>query len=414
MLPGGRAVLFTILASNKPPQVAAYVFQTGETRSLFEGVGARFVGSGHVVFGRQGKLWAVGFDGALLHTLGAPRPLREDVVWSVNGYPQFALDAGLLAYVRAGQGFEGRGKSKPVWLDRQGTKHILPIEANFLLLPRWSPKGDRLVVQVGASKDLWTYELRRGTWNRLTSDRIIAYSAPAWSPDGSRILFVTWFDGELGLGWLPADGSGPVEVLVKGAGMRSFERTGPVMLPDGSGVILNGLTGMASVEDLLFVPLAGNRRLEPLFQAPGVERNPAIPPSGRFIAYDSDESRRAEIYVRPYPNVASRKWQISTDGGTGPVWTRGGNEIVYLDAHGQMMAVSVGQTGTDELDFSRPELLFDSGLGPDALDRDWDVSADGQRFLFLDAETRTDRTLELTLVQNWVDELKRLVPRERR
>ena len=109
------------------------------------------------------------------------------------------------------------------------------------MLPRLSPAGDRLVVQVGATRDLWTYDFGRGTLTKLTSDRIIAYSAPAWTPDGSRVVFRTWFDGDVGLGWLHPDGSGPVEELVKGIGLRSFERTHPVMLPDGSGLIMTGL-----------------------------------------------------------------------------------------------------------------------------------------------------------------------------
>ena len=233
----------------------------------------------------------------------------------------------------------------------------------------------------------------RGTLTKLTSDRIVAYSAPAWTPDGSRVVFATWFDGEVGLGWLPADGSGPVEELIKGVGMRSFERTHPVMLPDGSGVIMTGLAPGATVEDLLFVPLTGERRLETLFQAAGVERNPAIAPSGRFIAYNSDESGRTEVYVRPFPNAGSRKWQISTDGGAGPVWTRGGSEIVYRDSQGRMMAVAVRSDGNDAFDFSKPEPLFKVGPGDNAgLDRDWDVTADGERFLFVVSDSVAEGT----------------------
>ena len=166
----------------------------------------------------------------------------------------------------------------------------MPLKANNFRLPRLSPAGDRLVVQVPPSIDLWIYHFGRGTSTKLTSDRIIAISAPAWTPDGSRVVFTTWFDGEVGLGWLPADGSRPVEELVKGVGMRSFERTHPVMLPDGSGLIMTGLAPGEAVEDLLLVPLNKEKRLETLFQAAGAERNPAIAPSGRFLAYNSDES----------------------------------------------------------------------------------------------------------------------------
>ncbi len=155
--------------------------------------------------------------------------------------------------------------------------------------------------------------------------RIVGFSAPAWTPDGSRVAFVTWFAGEAGLGWLHSD---------------------------GSGLIMTGLAPGATTEDLLFLPLHGQKRWETLFQAAGVERNPAIAPSGRFIAYNSDESGIAEVYVRPFPNAGSRRWQISTAGGAGPVWTRGGSEIVYQDSQGGMMAVAVDSD--DNEPFSKP------------------------------------------------------------
>ena len=196
-------------------------------------------------------------------------------------------------------------------------------------------------MQVGATRDLWTYDLRRGTFTRLTSDRVVAFSAPAWTPDGSRVVFTTWFGEEVGLGWVPADASGPVEALVQGMGLRSFDRTHPAILPDGSGVIMTGLAPGAAVEDLLIVPLAREKRLRTLLSGPGVERNPAMDPNGRFLAYDTDESGRHEVYARPFPNVAARRWQISTNGGAFPVWTRGGREIIYMDVQGRIMAAAV-------------------------------------------------------------------------
>ena len=417
LLPGGRAVLFTILSIDKPPRVAVHLIETGETRTLFEGEGARFVASGHVVFGRQERLWAVGFNPDFLQMLGEARPVRDDVLWS-QGYPQFTTDAGLLAYLPQRQASRNIGHWALTWRDRHGVKSAVPVEPNNFGLPRWSPRGDRFVVQFGASRDLWTYDLRQGQIAKLTSDRIVASSAPVWTPNGSRVVFTTWFDGEVGLGWLPSDGSGPVQELIKGVGMRSFERTHPVMLPDGSGVIMTGLAPGATVEDLLFVPLTGERRLEVVFQAPGVERNPAIAPSGRFIAYNSDESGGPEVYVRPFPNAGSRKSQISTEGGSGPVWTRDGSEIIYRDLQGRMMAVAVRIDDKGEFVHFTPKELFkvspDCGLG---LDRSWDVTADGERFLFRETASVADgkeTDLEIVLLQNWTEELKRLVPREPR
>jgi eukaryotic-like serine/threonine-protein kinase len=412
MLPGGHAVLFTVLSSNKPPQAAVYVLATGETRPLFEGIGARFVSSGHVVFGRQAKLWAVAFDPESLRTVGHAQLVRDDVLWSAAGYPQFTTGGDGLAYVRSNQS-SNTGGILLTWMNRRGIKHLLPLEPNSFHLPRWSPDGNRLVVQMGATRDLWTYDCVRATFTKLTSDRVIAFSAPAWTADGKRVVFGSWFDGEVGLGWVPSDGSGPVEVLVKDVGMRSFERTHPVLLPDGSGVIMTGLAPGASVEDLLFASLTGERRLEPLFKASGVERNPTIAANGRFIAYDSDESGRTEVYVRPFTNAGTRKWQISPEGGAGPVWTRKGNEIVFMDSQSRIMAVAVRQNGNEEFDFSKPEPLF-SVVGSDDYGRAWDVTADGERFVFLtDNRPELETPLELTLIQNWTEELKRRVPRDR-
>jgi DNA-binding winged helix-turn-helix (wHTH) protein len=416
MLPGGRAVLFTILASDKAPQAAVYHLERGETRSLFEGMSARFVGPGHVVFGLQGKLWAVGFDPESLETTGAARPVRHDVLWSVQGYPQFAVGAGVLAYVRTPGASNRTGNRVLAWIDRNGTRRDLPLKADNFHLPRLSPTGDRFVVQIGIDRALWAYHLSRGTMTRLVSDRIIAYSAPAWTSDGTRVIFTTWFDGDVGLGWVGPDGSSPPDVLIKGVGLRSFERTNPVMLRDASGVVLTGLAPGASVEDLLFVPLVGERHLEALFQAPGVERNAAISPNGRFIAYSSDEFGRSEVYVRPFPKAGSRRWPISRDGGAGPVWTKGGSEIVYVDSQGRMMAVRVRGDNDGELDPSTPEPLFKvPGIFDLGLDRGWDVTANGEQFLFAlsdDAGAGRDTAMELILIQNWAKEFQRLAPRE--
>jgi Tol biopolymer transport system component len=321
----------------------------------------------------------------------------------------------LLVYVRTSQASTSPRIRFLTWADRQGRKTNLPFEPKDFTLPRLSPTGDRIVALMGPSRDVWSFDLRRGTSTRLTSDRIIAYSAPAWSPDGSRVIFTTWFDGEVGLGWASPDGSGPVEELIKGVGMRSFERTHPVMLPDGSGLIMTGLAPEATVEDLVLVPLAGERRVQTLFQAPGVERNPAIAPSGRFIAYDSDESGATEVYVRPFPNVGSRKWRISTEGGEGPRWTRAGSEIVYVDGHGVMVAVEVLNDRNGQFDYSKPKELFKVVRGENrGLDRGWDVTADGQRFLNVPGSVAegTRTTAEMILIQNWNEELKRLVPRQ--
>lgn len=416
LLPGSRAVLFTILSAKTPTRAAVFSLDTGDTRELLEAVGARYVSSGHLVFGREGKLWAVAFDPVSLQTRGTARSIRDDVLWSATGYPQFSIGGNLLAYLRSSHESPNFGRHALVLVNRRGRSQELPLNPDSYLLPRFAPAGDRFAVQIGAARDLWTYDLGRGTFTRLISDRIVAYSAPAWTPDGRRVVFTTWFAGEVGLGWIPADGSGPAEALIEGVGMRSFDRTHPVILPDGSAAIMTGLAPGAASEDLLLVPFAGEKRLQTLSQSPGVERNPAIAPNGRFLAYDSDESGHREIYVRPFPNVGARRWQISTNGGAFPVWARGGRELIYKDGQSRIMAAEVRSNSVHEFEFSRPQPLFtfvaSAGNG---LDREFDVSHDGERFLFLvSAGPPTgEARAELVLVQNWVEELIRLVPPQR-
>ena len=260
---------------------------------------------------------------------------------------------------------------------------------------------------------------------RLTSDRIVAYSAPAWTPDGSHVAFTTWFDGDVGLGMVRADGSGQVEELIKGRGMRSFEGANPVMLPDGSGVILSGLAPGATAEELCSYRWLGRDALKPLFQAGGVERNPAICTERSFHRVQLGRiSAEATCTCARSRKPARARWLISPDGGLGPVWTRGGSEIVYLDGQGRMVAVAVRSDTSGGFDFSKPEPLFtlrrveqpptpgdrNPAVGP-GIDRGWDITADGERFLVTHAVVEGAATdLELILIQNWLEELKAKVP----
>jgi Tol biopolymer transport system component len=154
----------------------------------------------------------------------------------------------------------------------------------------------------------------------------------------------------------------------------------------------------------------GGHAASTLLQTPFNEQNADLSPDGRWLAYQSDESGgRAEVYVRPYPNVNAGRWQVSTSGGTRPLWARDGRELFYLDAERRMTVVAVqGKTG---FGVGSATTLFDtrsfslSGIG-----RNFDVSPDGTRFLMVkDLPVPTDAK-RLIVVQNWFEELKRLVP----
>jgi serine/threonine-protein kinase len=164
----------------------------------------------------------------------------------------------------------------------------------------------------------------------------------------------------------------------------------------------------------MLLPLVGDRRPQPLVQTSYDELNPEFSPDGRWLAYESNESGRYEIYVRPFPNITGGRWLISTSGGTRPLWARNGHEIFY-ESSGALMRVPV-MTGST-FAAGTPSKLFDApyffGPGVVGRGRTYDVSPDGRRFLMIKERSSVDEAApspRLIFVQNWREELKQRVP----
>ena len=146
-------------------------------------------------------------------------------------------------------------------------------------------------------------------------------------------------------------------------------------------------------------------------QTPLQERNAEVSPDGRWVAYQSDESGRYEIYVRPFPEVNGGRWQVSTSGGIQPLWARSGKELFYLGPRDAVMSVAV--EGGSTFGAGNPTRLFEARYSLPVFGRTYDVSPDGRRFLMTKVSGGTDQTAapsQLIVVQNWTEELKRLVP----
>jgi len=417
MLPGGTAVLFTITApgQTETSQVAVLDLRSGRWKILIRGGSqAEYVESGHLVYAAAGSLRAVRFDLKRLEVLSDPIPVVEDVRTVQGGEASFAVSrTGTLVYVPGGvNGGQGAQRSF-VWVNRQGREEPIKAPLRAYTYPRLSPDGSRLAIDVrDQDNDIWIWDFARDTLTRLTFDPA-ADQFPIWTPDSRAIIFASSRAGIPNLYRQSADGTGQVERLT----------TAPVpqlptsIAPDGKRLVLNEANVGRSGLDLSLLALQGQPRSEPLIQTMFTERNAEISADGRWIAYESDESGRFEVYVRPFPNVESGRWQISTNGGTRPLWARSGRELFYLDRMGPLMLVTVQATDTT-FRAGNPVKLFDTryfGIGSGNSGRTYDVSPDGQRFLMIKETVPTDQgstaqAAGMVVVLNWIEELKRLVP----
>ena len=408
LLPGGEAVLFT-LSSGGPwneAQIVVEQLETGERKVLINGgTDARYVPTGHLVYAQQGSLLAVPFDLERLEVTGNTVPVAEGVTQSgsdFTGAAHFSFSQlGSLVYV---PGITGEETNNLIWVDREGQQESLA-EDRIYDWPRFSPDGAHVALSVfdEPQDDVWIYDLERKMFTRLTFDPAND-SRPIWTPDGLRVVFASNRDGaQDNLYWKAVDGTGQVERLTTSPNFQwpsSFS-------PDGKKLVFVGGVIDGSSLNLYVLSMVGEPAAQPLLRTQFNENNPAISPDGRWIAYDSNESGRNEIYVRPFPNVEEGKWQISSDGGEEPMWGRQGRELFYSSDEA-MKVVSIRAEPTFTV--GSPEILFAgiskrrySGIGW----REYDVSPDGQRFLMIGAK---GVRLELIIVHNWFEELKRLVP----
>ena len=246
------------------------------------------------------------------------------------------------------------------------------------------------------------WDLARETLTRLTFDPGLN-RGPVWTPDGRRVAFSAARDGIEAIFWQPADGSGSSELLTRGDDIRlpgSFS-------PDGTKLLF--MQPANAPYNIGVVSLTSERKAEMILNEEFSEGNGAMSPNGRWIAYESNESGRNEVYVRPFPEVNTGRWQISTDGGTRPLSARNGRELFYYVLPGVVMTVPV----VDGVSFAAgaPKVVFKwTYLAPFA-GLMYDVSPDGRRFLMLkNAESGDAPPPQLVVVENWFDELKRLVP----
>jgi serine/threonine-protein kinase len=412
-LPGGKAVLFASSATNASwinAQVAVQLVGTGERRNLIQGgTQPRYAPSGHLVYAQGGSLMAVPFDPQRLAATGGAIPVVEGVLQSgYSGAAQYSFSAtGSLAYVPGGVQVSQR---RLVWVDRKGVEQVLPAPTRSYRTPRLSPDGRRLAATIDESDSyIWLYDFARDTLTRLTFQGNYDLMG-AWTPDGKRIAFDSTREGPQNLFWQMADGSGGIERL----NTSEYPQVPMSWSPDGQVLAfteINPTTGYDIWVLRMGDPSQGSgqvRKAQPFLRTPFNEAAPRFSPDGRWLVYASDESGRFEIYVQPYPGPGG-KWQISTDGGTEPMWNPNGRELFYRTGD-KMVAVDIAT----ESSFSagKPRMLFELQYVPTpATLPNYDVSPDGQRFLMLKpVEQAQAAPTQINVVLNWFEELKQKVP----
>ena len=405
ILPGGKAVLFTLAVGTDwdEAQIVVQSLDTGERSVLVEGGSdARYVPTEHLVYALAGTLLAVPFDLARLEATGGPVPLVEGVMRSHNtGAAHFSLSQnGSLVYIAGPLG--GGAKRRLVWVDRQGREEVLTAEPRAYTQPRISPDGNRLALGVDdQDRDIWIWDFARETLTRFTFHTQFD-TRPLWTPDGQRIVFESHREGQGNVFAKPARGTGPVERLTESPSHQRPISTSP----DGAWVVFED--GLSRI-NLTLLPFASEGEPQPLLHSEFNEMNGEISPDVRWLAYESDESGQFEIYVRPFPNVDEGLFQISRGGGVQPLWAPSGRELFYGSLEGSLMAVPV-QSGGNLL-VGNPEIIIEQPyVGGQRDPREYDISPDGKRFLMIKETDDSTSPRELILVQNWFEELKRLVP----
>lgn len=392
MLEDGKHVLFTVTTSTSAALEGAIVvqsLQTGERKVLVNGgTGAHVLATGHLVYLHDGSLFGVPFNPRTLELSGAPVLLAEDVPASGGG--QYAISAnGTLVY----PSMPAPSSRGLVWVDRQGREDPISAPPGPYIDPRLSPDGKRLAVSSLADIWIWTFAIRALT--RLTFTQGNEYN-PAWMPDSRRVVFDA---REGGVGQIlrkAADGTGPTDVVSPAPGYPE------AVSPDGKFLIYH--TG-DQLPTLMLMPLDGSGTARPLnpTKSPAQTFNAEISRNGNWIAYQSDESGRFEIYVHPFPALEEGRWQVSGAGGAHPLWARDGRELFYINGAG--MLVSTPISAAQGFTHGTPIELFPARQYYVEVARNYDVAADGSRFLFVKNLSTVNRP-SLVVVSHWLDEVR--------
>jgi serine/threonine-protein kinase len=411
LLPGGRALLFTVHEEPDVFRIGVRSLSSTQHRVLIDqGFDAHYLPTGHLVYANGKSVFAVPFELQTLEVVGDPVKLLDDVGTTPDsGIGGFTLSKnGSIVFLPERPRTPARTL---VWVDRSGAETPLPLAARPFTISRLSPDGRQIAFTVVTSSsadtaDIWTYDIATERARRASFDK---YSvAPMWTPDGRRLTYTTSRGDTWHLLSVPADGSTPPQSF---AASRN-QIYAAAWTADGRTLLYNelqpGRTQIAATE-------GAEPRVLPLDHGPSFANvgGPSLSPDGRWLAFVGTESGRniGNIYVEPFQRPGPR-YQVTVDGGIQPLWRRDGREMFYRNGDGvYSVAIETGR----EFVAGKPALLFRGLYRRGAANTpDYDVTADGRRFLMVKMGDDELAPRRLNVVVNWVDELSRRVPTARR
>ena len=360
---------------------------------------------GVLLYSRLGSIYAVPWRPSqtdLGRAVPVALPERTNDGQGNEGAGNYAVSRnGTLAFLSGGQ---ARNAARLVWIDRAGKIDLAPLPERNYENATISPDGKRAIVQVReGTTTLWVFDLARNTLTPIANSAGSS-QAPTWTADGARVIYRGTRQGFRNLFWRPADGSGDEERLTT---KPDVVQTPTSVSSDGHWLVFNEAGAQEPGGTGIWVMrLDGDRTPHHLFPVSAGESDGVLSPDGKWIAYQALVSSRQEIYVAPFPGPGARH-QISTDGGTEPLWSRDSHEL-FFQSGTKLMGASVA-TGA-AFSASAPRVVYEGRFLKSINGNTGSaITLDGTRFLRIQQVELERAITHIDLVLNWVTELTRVV-----
>ena len=409
-LPGGRGILFTVSTGSSfdsardSAKIAVLDLRSHRYQVLqTAGSGPKYVSTGHLTYLRNGTLFAVSFDAAQLRVTGAEAPVLDSLATGLltGAAPYTFSPAGLLIYRLENDSSES---TTLAWMDRKGIAQTLPEPHHPWRTVPLAPDGQRAAGDLpdregrGGKERIWIYDLARGILTPLSSGG--RDFAPVWHPDGRSLAFGSNRDGKFGIYRVPADSISQPELLFAAESISYPSSWGP----DGRTLLYSEFAQSKGVTFLLPIDVDGKAgqpfRFHP--EETSSEVQPVVSPDGKWLAYSSDHSGRFEVYVSPLQGSGGR-YQISTQGGRLPKWSRNGRELFYVELNPRrLMAAEISPGKVFQVGAPKPLFVIRNDGGAVY----YDVAPDGMRFLAL-TQPQGASGASFVMVTDWFEELAR-------